>query len=275
MRFQSKSSVSYLFRNIGQLYFVTLPMALLLAFCCNPRLETDVFAMLFTGQVTSENFFTAFSQSFTVLRFLQPHWWILLLALFALALLALTMSILVVKIDRHMRVGEMVALPLKRAFGLFPWVLLFIAVCFVVHEVFMLVIVGVVYMLRFLPSAPAIVGIGLGLTLVARAFFTYFFCQLIITFPLKYSESYRLNVAMSYSTRVMTAKRGKLILISSIYPFARYALMAVAYFARPFDVVLFAIANFFLLTYVPCFAYEQYYTDVGGERRDISQKIFG
>ena len=275
MRFQSKSSVAYMFRNFGQLYFVTLPVALLLAFCCNSRLETDVFVMLFTGQITADNFFTAFSQSFTVLRFVQQYWWMSLLALLALVLLAIAMSLLVVKLDRHMRVGEMVALPLKRAFGLFPLMLLFLAGCFAVHEVFMLMIVGVVYMMRYLPSATAIVSIGLGLTLVARAFFTYIFCLLIITFPLKYSESYRLNVAMSYSTRVMAAKRGKLILISAIFPFARYAVMALAYFIRPLDVLLFAVVNFLLLTYVPCFAYEQYYADVGGERRDISQKIFG
>lgn len=231
--------------------------------------------MLFAGQLTAENYFNAFSQSFTVLRFWHAHWWMALLALFALALLALTMSVMVVKIDRHMRVGEMVGLPLKRAFGIFPWMLLFAVVCFVVHEAFMLMIVGVVYMLRFLPSVAAIVSIGLGLTFVARAFFTYIFCLLIITFPLKYSESYRLNVAMSYSTRVMAAKRGKLLLISLIYPIARYALMALAYFIRPIDVALFAIANFFVLTYIPCFAYKQYYDDVGGERRDISQLIFG
>lgn len=264
-----------MFRNFGQLYFLTLPVALLLAFCYNPRLETDAFVMLFTGQITADNFFNVFSQSLTVLRFVHPYWWISLLALCALVLLAITMSLLVVKIDRHMRVGEMVSLPFKRAFGVFPWMLLFIAGCALVHEVFMLIISGVVYMLRILPSATAIVGIGLGLTLLERAFYTYIFCLFIITFPLKYSENYRLNVAMSYSTRVMSAKRGKLILISVIYPFARYALMALAYFVRPFDVVLFAIANFFLLTYIPCFAYEQYYADVGGERRDISQIIFG
>ena len=145
----------------------------------------------------------------------------------------------------------------------------------VVSEVFKLIIVGVVYMLQFIPSAEAIVGIGFGLTFVVRAFLTYIFGLLVITFPLKYSENYRFNVAMSYSARVMLAKRGKLIMLSLAYPVARYVVMALAYFARPLDALVYAVAIFFGLTFIPCFAFKQYYDDVGGERRDVSQIIFG
>ena len=271
MRFQSKSSFIYMFRNLEKLFFVTLPVSVLLAFFYNPSLETDLFVMLVSGQINAENFFNAFSTTFTVLRF-GKYWWVDCLAVI---LLAFTMCVMVVKIDRHMRIGEMLALPLKRAFGVFPLMLLYILGCVLVSEVFMLIIVGVVYMLRFLPSAAAIVGIGFGLTLLVRAFLTYIFCLLIITFPLKYSENYRLNVAMSYSARLMAAKRGKLILISLAYSFARCVVMALAYFARPMDFLVYAVAIFFVLTFVPCFAFKQYYDDVGGERRDVSQIIFG
>ena len=259
-----------MFRNLRQLFFVTLPVSVLLAFFYNPRLETDLFVNLVAGRINADNFFDEFTSAFTVLRF-GRYWWVVILAVIVLAY---TMSVMVVKIDRHMRIGEMLALPLKRAFGIFPFILLFIVGCEVVYEVFMLIIVGVVYMLRFLPSAEAIVGIGFGLTVIARAFLTYIFCLLIITFPLKYSENYRLNIAMSYSARVMAAKRGKVILISIAYPFAQYIVMALAYLIRPVDVCIYAVAIFFALTFIPCFAFKQYYDDVGGERRDVGQKIF-
>lgn len=271
MRVQSKSSFIYMFRNFGQLFFVTLPVSVLLAFCCNPRLETDLFVTLVTGQLTSDNFFDLFSNAFTVLRF-GSLWWVVLLAVI---LLAFTMCLMVVKIDRHMRMGKMPTLPLKRSVGIFPIMLLYIVGCIVIYEAFMLIIVGVVYMLRFLPSVAAVVGIGFGLTLLTRAFLTYIFCLLIVTFPLKYSENYRVNVAMSYSARLMTAKRGKLIMMSVVYPLARYAVLAIAYLVRPLDVVIYALAVFFALTFVPCFAFKQYYDDVGGERRDVSQIMFG
>ena len=271
MRFQSKSSFIYMFRNLGQLFFVTLPVSVLLAFFYNANLETDLFVMLVSGQINAENFFNEFAKCFTVLRF-GRYWWVVLLAVI---LLAYTMCVMVVKIDRHMRMGKMLSLPLKRAFGIFPIMLAYIVSWIAVSEVFMLIIVGVVYMLRFLPSAEAIVGIGFGLTLIVRVFLTYIFGLLIITFPLKYSENYRMNVAMSYSARLMVAKRGKLLLLSLAYVFARYAVMAVSYFARPLEVFVYTLAIFFALTFVPCLAFKQYYDDVGGERRDVSQIIFG
>ena len=270
MRFQSRSSLIYTFRNLRQLFFVTLPVSVLLAFFYNPRLETDLFVALVSGRINADNFFGEFSHVFTVLRFGQ-YWWVVLLSIVALAY---TMSVMVVKIDRHMRIGEMPLLPLKRAFGVFPMMLLYITCSIAVSEVFMLIVVGVVYMLQVVPSPAAIVAIGFGLSLLVRAFLTYIFCLLIITFPLKYSENYRFNVAMSYSARVMAQKRNKVILISIVYPLARYAVMAVAYFIRPFDVVIFAVAIFFVLTYIPCFAFKQFYDDVGGERRDVGRKIF-
>ena len=270
MRFQSRSSFIYTFRNLRQLFFVTLPVSVLLAFFCNPRLETDLFVALVSGQIDADNFFFKFSSAFTVLRFGQ-YWWLTLLAI---VVLAYTMSVMVVKIDRHMRIGEMPLLPLKRAFGVFPMMLLYIVGCIVVSEVFKLIVVGVVYMLRFVPSYEAIVSIGFGLSLLTLAFFTYIFWLLIITFPLKYSENYRFNVAMSYSARVMVAKRNKGILFSIVYPLARYAVMAIAYFVRPLDVAVYAIAIFFALTYIPCYAFKQFYDDVGGERRDVGQIIF-
>ena len=271
MRFQSKSSLIYMFRNLRQLFFVTLPVSVLLAFFYNPKLETDLFVALITGQINADNFLNEFATAFTVLRF-GRCWWVVLLAVIALSY---AMCVMVVKIDRHMRIGEMTSLPLKRAFGIFPMMLSYIVGCIVVSEVFMLIIVGVVYMLRFVPSAEAIVGIGFGLTLIVRIFLTYIFCLLVITFPLKYSENYRFNVAMSYSARVMVSKRDKVVLLSVVYPFARYVVMALAYFIRPVEVFAYAVATFFALTYIPCFAFKQYYDDVGGERRDVGRKIFG
>lgn len=260
-----------MFRNFRQLFFVTLPVSVLLAFFYNPTLEIDLFVNLVSGKITSHNFFGAFSNSFTVLRF-GKYWWAVLIGVI---LLAYTMCVMVVKIERHMRIGKMLTLPLKRAFVIFPMMLLYVVCWVVVSEVFMLIIVGVVYMLRMLPSAEAVVSIGFGLTVLVRAFLAYFFGLLIITFPLKYSDNYRFNVAMSYSARIMGAKRGKLILCSIAFPFARFAVMALAYFARPLDVLVYAIGNFFVLTYIPCFAFKQYYDDIGGERRDVTQIIFG
>ena len=274
VRFQSKSSINYMFRNFGQLFFVTLPVSVLLAIFAAPTAETDVFVKLVSGQLDTENFFNQFVNAFTVLRF-TSSWWLPLLVAVVVVLLAYTMSLLVVKIDRHMRIGEMQPLPLKRAFVIFPMMLLYIFCWLAICELFVLIVVGVAYMLRFLSNPYVIVGIGFGLDVLANGILTYIFCLLIITFPLKFSENYRFNVAMSYSARVMTSKRGKLLAFTFAFPLIRCVVMALAYLARPLDVVIYTVGYFFLLTFIPCFAFKQYYDDVGGERRDISQLIFG
>lgn len=272
MRFQKKSTIAYMFRNFWQLVYVVLPVSVLIAFFYNPSQEITLFVSLIKGEVELGNYLDLLTVSLTVIRF-GKYWWVVLCAII---LLALTMCLMVVKLDRHMRMGKMPALPLRRAFGIFPQMLLYIVGCLAVTELCMLIIVGIAYMIKFVGNGTAIVSIMLGLTFALRAFLTYLFGLLIITFPLKYSENYRFNVAMSYSARTMSAKRLPLIGLSLLYPTARVAVMGIAYLLQPFslDVLVYAIAMTLCLIFVPCFSFKKFYDDVGGERRDLIQIMF-
>lgn len=261
-----------MFRNFWQLCYITLPVSVLLAFFYNPSAETHLAETLFGGSLTQDNYLSALADSLTLLRF-GSYWWV---ALIAVVLLAVAMSLMVVKLDRHMRIGEMPAFPLKRAFGILPIMLIYIVCWIAVTEAFMLVAVGVVSLLRFINSVTALVAICLVLTFVFRVFLTYLFGLLIMSFPLKYSENYRFNIAMSYSARTMSSKGRLLFGLSLLYPIGRYAMMALAYLVESYHlgVVVYAIAIFVSLTYVPCLAFKQYYDTIGGERRDVSQVMW-
>ena len=273
MRLQSKSSISYTFRNFWKLVYVTLPVSVLMAFFYNPTKEIQLFSALVKGEIVLDDTVLWLGECLTVLRF-GGFWWIIPLAIVSLAY---AMSVMVVKLDRHMRVGQMPAFPLKRAFGVFPFMLLYIFCCVAVTEVFRLIIVGIAYMLNFIGNATAIVSVALGLSFIVRVFLTYIFGLLVITFPLKYSDNYRFNVALSYSARTMSRKKLQLLGIAIAYAFIRIAVMAVAYLLAPYklDVLVYAVAFTVGFTFVPCFAFKHYYDDVGGERRDIEQIIFG
>ena len=262
-----------MFRNFGQLFYVTLPVAILLAFFYNPRLEISLFVSLVNGQLDMDNYSQALGQALSVLRF-GKYWWV---SLIAVVVLVVAMCVMVVKIDRHMRVGQMPVLPLRRSFGLLPSMLLYVVSWIVATELFMLIPLGAAYILRFVGNATAIVFLALGFTVVIRCFLSYIFALLIISFPLKYSENYRFNVALAHSARIMSPRKGKLLLIAVAYPMLRIAVMALAYLLQPInlDVLLYAVAELLCLTYVPCFAFKQYYDDVGGERRDVGQIMFG
>lgn len=272
MRLQRKSTIAYMFRNFWQLVYVVLPVSALLAIFYNPATEVSLYISLFKGEVALDNYLQLLTDNLTVLR-LGKYWWVTLIAI---VLLVLTMCLLVVKISKHMRVGKMPALPFKQAFGIFPQMLLYVVACIAVNEVGMLIVVGVSFLIRFIGDATAIVSITLVLTFVMRVFLAYMFGLLLVTFPLRYSENYRFNVAMSYSARIMSVNRGKLVGLSMLYVCSRLLVATIGYFLQPYGphLLVYAIAFIMLLMYVPSFAFKKFYDDVGGERRDLIRKIF-
>lgn len=265
MRLQEKGSFAYFYRNFLQLICCTLPVSILLAFVYNPTKETLLFAKLVSGQLTQDNYLTEFSESLSVLR-LGKTWW---LTLVAIVLLALAMSLVVVKIDSHMRAGRMHILPYKRAFGVFPNMLLYIGGWIVATEASMLITVGITHMLIFINSVTAIVAIGYTLTFLVRVFLSYIFGLLLISFPLSYSEDYRYNIALSHSVRAMVHKKRLVAIFTFTCPLARIAVMALGYLIAPAEELIYIIAMALAFAYIPCLAYTQYYEAIGGERRDV------
>lgn len=270
MNLQGKGSFAYFIRNFLQLICCTLPVSILLAFVYNPTKETLLFAKLVSGQLTDENYLAEFSEAISVLR-LGNTWW---LALVCLALLALAMSLVVAKIDSHMRAGRMLILPYKRTFGVFPNMLLYIGGWVVASEVSMLLTVGITHMLIFIRSVTAIISIGLTLVFLVRVFLAYIFGLLLISFPLSYSEDYRYNIALSYSVRAMVHKKRIVAIFAFSYPLARIAVMALGYVIRPAEALVYMIAMALALAYIPCLAYTEYYDEIGGERRDVPRSTF-
>lgn len=272
MRFQSKSALAYITRNFWRLVYVVLPVAVLMAFFANPTKEIEFLSKLISGQLTFDNVFLLFNSAFTVLRF-GNMWWVDILVI---VLLALTVAMLIVKINRHMRVGIMPALPFKRSFGLFPTTLLVLLGYFVLTEIAMLLSVGVMYILRATENVIVIAVVGFAIAVVIRLISAWIFMLLILALPLKYSENYHLNVGMAYSARVMTKLPRSVWTITLVYAFGRFVIMLCGYFLRPYymDIVLYALVYVFAVLFLPVYAYKVYHDVVGGERRDISQTIF-
>ncbi len=237
-----------------------------------PTTEIDLFYTLVTGGL-DDNYSQLLLRTFTVLRY-GKYWWVFVIAV---VMLALAVAITVAKIDRHMRTGQMSVLPMKRAFAMFPFVLIYIAACIVASELSTLVVVGLSFLIHFVGNSTAIVAIVLGLMLVIRIFTTYVFALLVLTFPLKFSENYPFNRAMSYSARLMFRKKRIVWTVAVCYPFIRVTVLALAYLLVPYklDALVYGVAFLLVFSYVPCLSYKLYYDDVGGERRDVGQVMFG
>lgn len=272
MRPQSKSAYSYIMRNFWKLVYTALPVAVLMAFFANPTREIEFLRALATDKLTLDNVFPMFNSAFTILRF-GKLWWAYVITF---VVLAFTSAMLIVKISRHMRIGVMPALPFKKTFALFPTTFFVLLCYFCVGEIAMLLSVGVMYIIIAVNNAVVIAVTGTAVAFVVRVILVWLFMLLILALPLKYSESYSLNVGLSYSVRVMTKLPKQVWLLASVYIFGRYLVMLCAYFLRPYylDVVIYALAYLFVVMYLHAYAYKVYHDVVGGERRDVTDSVF-
>lgn len=271
MKYSKKTVAAYMFRNLGHLFYVALPLAVAMAFFFNFSAEFDLYKAFVTGNLTLDDFWAKIGDTFSVLRFV-PTWW---QSLITLVLLSLAFSLLVCKISRHMKIGEMTVLPFKSALKIFPTMTLYVFVFFLAIEVFMLVPVGVAFLLRAIPTVYAITPIMFVMVMLIRMVLSYLFALLIVAFPLKYDENYRFNSAFAYSVSIMS-KNGKLCIgFAVLYPVIRMVTGILAVLAAPFklDIVVYALFYFAMILVIPCMAYVMYYNSIGGERRDIDRVI--
>lgn len=272
MKVRSKSALAYIMRNFGKLIYVALPVAVLMAFFANPTREIEFLHKLIAGELTFGNIFVLFNTAYTVLRF-GKFWWVNIITF---VVLAFTVSMLIVKISRHMRIGVMPVLPVKKSFGMFANTFLTLLCYFCISEIAMLLSVGVMYVIRAVNNVIAISVVGVAIAVLVRTVITWIFMLLILALPLKYSENYHLNVGLSYSVRVMTKLPKQVWGITLAYALGRYVIMLCAYFLRAFylDIVLYALCYLFIILFLPAYAYKVYYEVVGGERRDTTGTLF-
>lgn len=271
MRYQSKSSIAYLFRN----FFHLMPIALLPAVALGLFLNTNaeiLFAKDFVaGTITQNNVVERFLNAVSLIRF-DKYWWG---AIVSLVLFVFAESILMVKVERHMRVGEMPLFPLKRACGIFPTVALFVLCVVLCVELLNLIVVGVAFLLRY-ASAVLVVVVGLILLYLTRILATLAVGALLFAFPIMFLENYSFNNALSYSARLMSENRKYLWFFAAVYPSMRLALTAICYFVNSYavTVVVFSVFYLFAMLIIPCLTFKLYYDSVGGERRDVIVKMF-
>lgn len=271
MRYQRKSAIAYLFRNFWRLAPISLIAALMLGFSFNSTPEISFVTGYLQGTVHSDNILTEVLNYVSVLRF-GKYWWC---ALIALLLFVMTESMLSVKISGHMRVGEMEILPLKKSLAVFPTMLLFVVCLAVFIELLRLMVAGVAFLLRATGEIGVIVT-SVVLLFLVRVVTMWLVGALLFAFPIMFLENYGFNQALSYSVRLMSEKRKLLFLVAFLFPLSQAALTVICGFIGIFwvTVVLFGVFYLFCIIFLPCLAFKLYYDTVGGERRDITRKIF-
>ncbi len=271
MKYQSKSAIKYMFRNFWHLAPIGLVAAVLFGLFCNTNAEIQLVHQLANGVITSENVLDKVLNAVSIMRF-GKYWWCFLISIFVLAF---TESLFMVKVERHMRVGEMNRFPLKRALNAFPTVALFVVAIIVLMELLNLVIVGVAFLSR-LANPMAITVVSIIWVYLVRMITALLVGTLLLAFPIMFLENYSFTNALSYSVRLMSEKRRYLWLFATLYPVMRFLLSLVCYFvdAYAFTATVFSLFYLMLALMSPCVTFKMYYDTVGGERRDLLSTMF-
>lgn len=272
MRYQRKSSIAYIFRNFWHLAPIGLIAAVLMGFFCNNSVEVSFVEGFMHGSLNDENVLRDVLNAVSVLRF-REMWWGVILAVLTFVF---TESMLTIKVARHMRTGEMVAFPVKRAFSVFPTMLLFVLCVCALVECLNLVIAGVAFLLRAAGTLTVVI-VTVSLVYVVRILAMAVVGTLLFAFPIMYMENYSFNLALSYSVRLVSERKGFLWAMALIYPLCRLALTAICGLIglKIVTYAVFSLFYLFCIVFVPCVTFKLYYDTVGGERRDISKVMFG
>ena len=271
MRYQSKSSIAYMFRNFWQLAPIAVFAAVLFAFFDNTTAQIDFIRRYLDGGINSDNILQEILNTVSVLRF-GKYWWG---EIIAVAVLVVVQSLLMVKVAQHMRIGKMDFLPIKRASAVMPTMLLFVLCVALLAEILNMIIVGIAFLLS---AAHEILLIVLTSVLVylLQTLVTFGVGMLLFAFPIMFLENYSFNLALSYSVRLMNENRKKLLLSAATYPFVRFVLTVVCGLVNvpAVTVALFAVVYLLCIVWLPCVTFKLYYDSVGGERRDLTRVMF-
>ena len=258
-------------RNFWRLAPWVVAVAILSAFFISDQPLITFVRNYATGEIGEGNFLQNLTAAVTVLRF-DKYWWCVIITAL---LFAFAESVLIVKVSRHMRVGEMLPFPFKGAISVLPMALLFTLGVTVFYELLNMAVVGIAYLLNKV-SAIATAVVSAVLLFAIRVTTVYIAAALLLSFPIMFEENYRFTSALSYSVRLASDKRKFLLTVSFVFPMVQLALIALCAWVnlRPLTITLYAVFIFIFGLYAPCVAFKIYYDSVGGVRRDITHSIF-
>lgn len=272
MNKNNRSAHAYILRNFWKLVFIGLPVSILLALFFGLRDEVHLFRQYFNGSLQMDNYMQAVMDAFSVTRF-NDYWWVIFIIL---AVFVLTMSLYVCMISKHMKTGELPLFPLRPALNIALNMLVYILCMMAMMELLSLVTVGVSFVLQ---NRVANLHVALWITTGLQFLFTllcsYVFGLLLLAFPIKVTENYSFNVALSYSARTMSSHPRFMLRQSFVYPIGRVLVVALGVVTPNIvGIILMVCFHLYYVMIIPALSYTLYYRHIGDDRRDLSKHLY-
>ncbi len=216
----------YIFKNLWSV----LPFAALPAVCLAVTLDYDaihtVTHAFFTGGLHDMEFFYLF-RAFSIVR--VDHVWSALISVLALLVSSVCFTLMLIFVEKHMRIGKRTLSGLKRQF---TWLILpvFCMAIFylALYEVFAVIVSALLYVVCRLPSTAFLYILFLAVIAMFAFLLLYVVTLLYLFLPCKQVTGFKTYDAFFYSYRLMTGVRGKLLLSFGISITGSFVILSAA-----------------------------------------------
>ena len=281
MKLQSSRAIAYMFRNIIPLLVFAIIPALLLGFFggdVNPvNFAYAIREMLAQGGVVTDvTLGNAMLETFTIVRFFNVEG---LLALLGFVTYILATGFILAMVERHMRLGVRFSKTvIINAFSVLLRVAAFLLLLFVLDELLLMIVVGLVSMVESIGASVRFVAIcSVVLLILARLLYFSIIGLLLCSLPVSQCDDYKLNVAMSYSARLMARRNNVVLSLVAMLFISNVVAFALSYFLR--DVafvgdVVYCLYYLFWTMYLPCLSVKVYFEVADEPRKDLEKQIF-
>ncbi len=239
----------YIFKNLWYVLPFALVPAFLFAFSFDYDAIRHVMHAFYTNGLHDMDFFHLF-RAFSFVR--VDHVWSALVSAAALILGSICFTLMLIFVEKHMRIGKRTLSGLKRQF---TWLILPV-VCMAVfylalYELFALIVSSLLFVVCRLPSTAFLYVLFVAVIAVFAFFLLYAVTLLYLFLPCKQVTGFRTYDAFLYSYRLMARVRGRLLLSLALSVSAGFVILTSASLLpfSAFVAIAFLLSAFFFMSF--------------------------
>lgn len=239
----------YIFKNLWYVLPFAIVPAVLLAFSLDYEAIHEVTYAFYTNGLHDMEFQHLF-RAFSLVRI--DHVWSALLSAITLLVSVVCFTLMLIFVEKHMRIGKRTLSGLKRQF---TWLILPVFCMGIfylaIYEVFAVVVSSLLFVVCRLPSTPFLYILFLAVLAVFAFILLYLVALLYLFLPCKQVTGFRTYDAFFYSYRLMTGVRGKLLVSLFISLFGSFAVLTSASLLpmSAFIVIAFVLCAFLFISF--------------------------
>ncbi len=278
MRQQSTNPIAYIFRHLAFFALCGFLPACFLAFTDTSSASANFWVSYFLGDVVVASFFSEYIAAHLIISH-SFSWTTMLTLVVCWVSLTMAWSVMVYRTDRHMQLGIRIRDDLfGKSMGMALRVAMFILIMFVMDQLSLLLIVGVMYVMNSFILYEVTALTILILTALQRLAMFVALYVFMVALPAIAAENYSLVSALGYSARLYAVRKdhSQTVLVVAISMLMYMISLIVQLIGIPSIVstIIVGLMQYAWIIAIPVAVCARFITDIDTERRDVENNLF-